>query len=65
VSDNLVQSVDQNISELSCEYPKISCTVLYEIIAVTLVSHNCCARWVPKMVTGVNKTQRMASALIF
>jgi hypothetical protein len=40
VSDDLVQSVDQNIceiqrftiSELSCEFPHISHNVLYEII---------------------------------
>jgi hypothetical protein len=39
VHDDLVQSVDQKIcerwrftiSELSCEFPQISCTVLYEI----------------------------------
>jgi transposase len=40
VSDGLVQSVDQKIcqrwhftiSELSCEFPHISLTILYEII---------------------------------
>jgi hypothetical protein len=40
VSDDLVQSADQNIcerwcftiSELLCEFPQISCTVLYKII---------------------------------
>jgi hypothetical protein len=40
VSDDLVQSVDQNvcerqrftISEFSCEFPQISRTLLYEII---------------------------------
>jgi hypothetical protein len=44
VSDDLVQSVDQNIcerrqftiSELSCKFLQISRTVLYEIITVTL-----------------------------
>jgi hypothetical protein len=41
VSDDLVQSVDQKIcerqgfkiSELSCEFPQISSTLLYEIIS--------------------------------
>jgi transposase len=44
VSDDLVQSVDQkicekrrfSISELSCEFPKISRTLLCEIIRVRL-----------------------------
>jgi hypothetical protein len=73
VSDDLVQSVDQKIyerghftiSELSCEFPQISRTVLYKIIAVTLDYHKFCARWVPKMLMGAHKTQRMASALTF
>jgi hypothetical protein len=51
VSDGLVQSVDQKISgrrgltisELSCEFPKISCTVLYQIITIRLAYHKFCA----------------------
>jgi hypothetical protein len=47
VNDDLVQSVEQKICErqhftravLSCEFPQISCTVLYEIIAVRLSYH--------------------------
>jgi hypothetical protein len=47
MSDDLVQSVDQEIcerrhftiSELLCEFPQISCTVLYEIIIVRLGYH--------------------------
>jgi hypothetical protein len=54
VSDNLVQSVDQNIcerqrftiSELLCEFPQILHTVLYEIITVRLDHHKFCTRWV-------------------
>jgi hypothetical protein len=65
VSDELVQSVDQKvcerlhctISELSCEFPQISCTILSEIITVRLGYHKFCARWVLKMLTGVHKTQ--------
>jgi hypothetical protein len=71
VSDDLIQSVDQKIcerrrltiSELSCEYPQISPTLLYEIITVRLGYHKFRARWVPKMLTGAHKTQRTASAL--
>jgi hypothetical protein len=45
VSDDLAQSVDQEISErrrftiseLSCEFPQIPHTVLYDIITVGLV----------------------------
>jgi hypothetical protein len=73
VSDDLVQTVDQKIcerrrftiSELSCEFPQISRTVLYKTVTVRLGYHKFCATWVPKMITGVHKTQRMASAVIF
>jgi hypothetical protein len=73
VSDNLVLNVDQKIcegwhftiSELLCEFPQISCTVLYEIIADRLGYHEFCTSWVLKMLTGAHKTQRMASALTF
>jgi hypothetical protein len=53
------------ISEVSCEFPQISRTLLYEHITVRLGYHKFCARWVPKMLIGAHKTQRMASALIF
>jgi hypothetical protein len=47
VSDDLIQSVDQKICErrrftiveLSCEFPQISSTLLYEIITVSVVLH--------------------------
>jgi transposase len=47
LSDDLVQGADQNIcerhhftiSELSCKFPQISHTVLYEIITVGLGYH--------------------------
>jgi hypothetical protein len=72
VSDDLGQSVDQRIferwsftfSELSCEFPQISGTVLFKIITVRLGCHKFCARWVPKMLMGMHKTQRMDSALM-
>jgi hypothetical protein len=72
VSDDLVQNVDQKscerwcftISELPCEFQKISCTVLYEIITFSLGYHKFCARWVPKMLTGAHRSQRMSLAFV-
>jgi hypothetical protein len=59
VSDNLVDSINQNIcqsqrftiSELSCEFPQISRTVLCGVITVRLDYHKFCARWVLKILT--------------
>jgi hypothetical protein len=70
---NLVQSVDQNIcerrrltiSEFSCEFPQLSRIVLYEIIIVRLSYHKFCARWVLKILTGAQRTQRIALAVTF
>jgi hypothetical protein len=47
------------------EFPQISRSILYEINTVRLGCHKFCARWVPKMLTGAHKMQRMASALTF
>jgi hypothetical protein len=73
VSDDLVQSVDQKIcetcrftiSELSCEFPLVLHTVLYEVVIVRLGYHEFCTTWVPKMLMGEHKKQRMASGLTF
>jgi hypothetical protein len=73
VSGDLVQCVGQKnciiwhitISELSCEFPQISRTVLYEIILVWPGCHKFCARWVLIMLASAHKMQRMASALMF
>jgi hypothetical protein len=54
VSDHIVQNVDQKIcerwcftmSELSCGFPHISHTVLYEIITDRLGYHKFCSRWI-------------------
>jgi hypothetical protein len=53
------------VGELSCEFPQISCNVVYEINTVRLGYHKFCTRWFPKMLTGVHKTPGMASALTF
>jgi hypothetical protein len=71
LSGNVLQSVVQEmckrrhftISELSCEFPQISGTLLYKIITVKLGYRKFCARRIPKMLTGAHKTQGMASAL--
>jgi hypothetical protein len=71
-SDDLVYSADQNIyerrhftkSELSCEFPQFH-ALFCEIVAVRLGYHTFCATRVPKILTGVDKAQRMASALTF
>jgi hypothetical protein len=66
---DLVQSVDQNIShcftilELSCEFPHISRTFLYEIITVRLGCHIFCTRQVSEMLNDALKAHRMASTL--
>jgi hypothetical protein len=75
VNDDLVKNVDQKIcerwcftiSELSCEFPQISRTVLYQIITVRLGYRKFCARWVLKKCSqvGAHKMQRMASASTF
>jgi hypothetical protein len=54
------------ISELSCEFPQISLTLLCDIITVRLSNdRKFCERWVPKMLTGAHKMQKMASGLTF
>jgi hypothetical protein len=73
VSDDRVQSVDQKICEiqrftisgLSREFLQISHPLLYERITVTLGYHKFRANLVPRMLTCVHKTQRMASTLTF
>jgi hypothetical protein len=73
VRNDLVQSVDQKISErwhftiseFSCEFLQMSHTLLYEIITVTIGYHKFCIRWVLKMLIGAHKTQKMALALTF
>jgi hypothetical protein len=68
VSDDLVRSVDQKIcerrrftiSELLCEFPHISRTVLYEIIIDRLGYHRFCARWVQQWGGVDGKCQNVA-----
>jgi hypothetical protein len=70
VSDDLVQSVDQKLYErwrlqfqkFGVNFYKFHAVFHCEMITVMLGCHKFCARWVPKMLMGV---QRMASALTF
>jgi hypothetical protein len=56
----------RNNFRTSCEFPQISHFFFYEIITVKLCYRDkFCARWVPKMLTGGHKTQKMASVLAF
>jgi hypothetical protein len=69
VSDDIIQKVLTKIcerrrftiSELSLKFQQILHTVLYEIVTFRLGYHKFCARWVPEILTGGHKTQRMAS----
>ena len=53
------------ISELSDNFPEVSWTTLCKIIIEKLHYDKLCARWVPKMLTEVYKTQRMSKGRKF
>jgi hypothetical protein len=74
MSDDLFQSVDQKICErrrFTSQFQNFHVNfhnfhALFSTrLSVRLGHHKFCARWVPKMLTGAHKTQRMASALTF
>jgi hypothetical protein len=68
VSVDLVQNKRRGfrISEISSKFPQIlRSPLLYEITTVRLEYHKFRARWIPRMLTGEHKTQRMTSALTF
>jgi hypothetical protein len=73
VSDDLSESVKKKlcerrrftISELSCEFPQISHSLLYEPITVRLGYHKFCATHILKMLMAAHKTDRMALTLTF
>jgi hypothetical protein len=68
VSDDLVQNADQTIceeqrfiiSELPCEFPLFSMR-----LSLRLGNYKFFARWVPKMIIDVHKTQKIALTLTF
>jgi hypothetical protein len=60
---NICEKRRFTFSEIFCVFPQISHIVLYEIIEVRLVYHKFCTRWVPEILAGAHKPQRMASAL--
>lgn len=73
ITEDLVQKVDEKVNEnrhvtissLSDEFPQASRTVLYEIVTERLNYRKLYSRWVPKMLTEVHKSKRLASALSF
>jgi hypothetical protein len=64
VSDSLVQSVDQNI----CERQRFTISEFHvnfrKFHTVRLGYRKFYIRWVPKMLMGVHRTQRMASSFV-
>ncbi|GBN93450.1 hypothetical protein AVEN_182407-1 [Araneus ventricosus] len=65
INDGLVAKVDEKIREnrrftirtLFDEFPQISKAVLHKIVTNYLNYRKLCPRWVPKMLTGANKTK--------
>jgi hypothetical protein len=44
------------ISEVSCDFTKVSSNVFYYIVTFWLAYHNFCTRWVPEIFMGAHKT---------
>jgi len=73
VKEDLVREVEEkirenrqfNIMSLSLHFPKISRSLLHEIVSDKLKFRKSCARWVPKMLAEEQKWKRQASALDF
>jgi hypothetical protein len=61
LKQNICERQCFTVSELLCELPQMSCTVLYEIITVSYAITSFTQDGFPKML--MNKMQRMASAL--
>ena len=73
VTDELVVKINEKIhencrftiTEFSLEFPRISRSLLHEILKEKLGYHKFCARWVPKILSEDHKKQRMAASLTF
>ena len=73
VNEDLVRAVEEKIREnrrftitsLSLHFPRISRSLLHEIVSDELGFRKLCARWVPKMLTEEHKLKRQASVLDF
>jgi len=71
IFDDLLQEIEGEIRgnrrvtirEMHHIIPEVSKTTIHEAVTVKLGYRIYCAGWVPKMLTGDNKTKRMASAL--
>uniref|UniRef100_A0A670ZEW1 Histone-lysine N-methyltransferase SETMAR n=1 Tax=Pseudonaja textilis TaxID=8673 RepID=A0A670ZEW1_PSETE len=65
VNDKIHENCCFTVTELSISFPQISHGLLHEIVTQKLGYHRFCARWVPKILTGNHKSQRMAASLTF
>jgi hypothetical protein len=73
VNKNLVHAVEWNIQEnrrftissLSLHFPRISRSLLREILTDKLCFRKLCSRWVPKVLTYEHKMKGQTSALTF
>ncbi|GFS95127.1 histone-lysine N-methyltransferase SETMAR [Trichonephila clavipes] len=73
ITEELVHAIDEKIKEnrkltisaLAMEFPRISRSLMHEIVTDKLKFHKLCARWVPKILTESHKTKWMGCALEF
>jgi hypothetical protein len=59
------KAAHHNLKKLSYEFSQVSHTLLCEIMTRLGYHYKFCGRWVPKMLMGVHKTQRIDLALTF
>jgi hypothetical protein len=65
VSDNLVQNVDKNLCKTALHNFRTFVLIYTNFTQRSLLDYRkFCARWVPKILTGDDKMQRMASAVV-
>ena len=73
VNADLVRKVNERvrddrpftISDLSLHFPRISRTLLYDIVSSHLGCWKVCVRWMPKMLIEEHKKQRVSCAVTF
>ncbi|GBM56935.1 hypothetical protein AVEN_157374-1 [Araneus ventricosus] len=65
VNEKIRENRRFTIRMLFDEFPQISKTVLHEIVTNRLNYRKLCSRWVPKMLTDIEKTKRLGIALKF
>lgn len=73
ITEDFVQKVVQRLKHNRCfkilslsdDFPRILRSILYETVNEPLNYRTLCARWVPKILTDMQKTQCLGSALSF